>query len=110
VRRLLKIAKKQKKETKLKQEAEKFLARVPEEHVFWCQDGRILKDMKDLAEALTTMSDETFAYHSNTEKKDFSNWVRDVIGDVKLADDLQNPLDRNQAASIVASRIAALAK
>jgi hypothetical protein len=104
------MAKKQKKGVNLKQDAQKFLSRVPEEQVFWCHDGRILKDMKDLAEALATMSDEAFAYHSNTEKKDFSNWARDVIGDAKLADDLGNAPDRTQAAIIVANRIATLTK
>lgn len=53
----------------LKEQAQKFLSKVPEEYVFRCQDGRVLRDMKELAEALTTMTDETFAYHSNIEKK-----------------------------------------
>ncbi len=104
------MAKKQKQEAKLKYDAQKFLATVPEEYVFRCHDGRILKDMKELGEALAAISDETFAYHSNPERKDFSNWVRDVIGDEKLARDLENALDRNQAARIVTSRIDILTK
>ena len=104
------MAKKQKQEAKLKQEALKFLSMVPEKHVFWCHDGRVLKNMNELGEALAVMADETFAYHSNSEKKDFSNWVRDVIGDAKLADDLGNALDRNQAARIMTSRIDILTK
>ena len=104
------MAKKQRQDPRQKQEAQRFLARVPEEYVFYCQDGRILKDMKELGEALALMADETFAYHSSTEKKDFSNWLADVIGDKKLAKDLENVLDRNQAARIVTSRIAILMK
>ncbi len=104
------MARKQKREAKLKYDAQKFLTLVPEEYVFRCHDGRILKNMKDLGEALAVMADETFAYHSNSEKKDFSNWVRDVIGDEKLAKDLENALDRNQAARIVTSRIDILTK
>ena len=69
------MAKKQKQDPKQKQEAQRFLSKVPEEHVFYCQDGRILKDMKELGEALAVMADETFAYHANTEKKDFGNWA-----------------------------------
>ena len=105
-----KVARKQKQEAKLKYDAQKFLTLVPEEYVFRCHDGRILKNMKELREALAVMADETFAYHSNSEKKDFSNWVRDVIGDEKLAKDLENALDRNQAARIVTSRIDILIK
>ena len=101
---------KRQKQAKLKQDAPKFLARVPEEYVFLCHDGRILRDMKDLRDALASMSDDTFNYHSNAEKKDFSNWVRDVIGDARLAKDLENVLDRNQAAGIVVSRVTILTK
>jgi hypothetical protein len=104
------VAKRQKQEAKLKYDAQKFLSIVPEEYVFRCHDGRVLKNMKELEEALATMADETFAYHSNSEKKDFSNWVRDIIGDEKLAKDLENALDRNQAARIVTSRIDILTK
>jgi hypothetical protein len=104
------VGKKQKQEAKLKYDAQKFLAIVPEEYVFRCHDGRILKDMKELLEALAVMANEIFAYHSNSEEKDFSNWVRDIIGDEKLAKDLENALDRNQAARIVTSRIDILTK
>lgn len=104
------MARKQKQEAKLKYDAQKFLTLVPEEYVFRCHDGRILKSMKELGEALAVMADETFAYHSNSDKKDFSNWMRDVIGDEKLAKDLENALDRNQAAGIVTSRVDTLTK
>ena len=94
----------------LKEQAKKFLSKVPEEYVFRCQDGRLLRDMKELAEALTTMTDETFTYHSNVEKKDFSNWVREIIGDEKLARDLEKATDRTQAAKQVASRVGVLSR
>ena len=92
------------------EQAQKFLSQVPEEYVFRCQDGRVLRDMKELAEALTTMTDETFAYHSNVEKKDFSNWVKDIIGDEKLAKDLGKVTDRTQAAKQAASRVGVLSR
>ena len=102
------MAKKVRRDTKLKQQAQKFLAKVPEEYVFWCCDGRILRDMQELADSLSNMSDETFAYHCNSERKDFSNWVRDIIGDQKLAQDLEQALSQVQAAECVAARLALL--
>lgn len=99
-----------KRETKAQQEAKKLLAPVPEEKVFWGSDGRVLRDMRELGEALTTMSDETFAYHCNSEKKDFSNWVRDVIGDDQLARRLTLVMNRTEAASAVASRVSTLSR
>lgn len=89
----------------LRQDAERLLSRVPEEFVFWCRDGRIMRDMKDLEAALSSMTDETFNYHSNDYKKDFGNWVRDVIGDEKLARDLDKAGSRIEAARVVARRI-----
>ena len=94
----------------LKEQAQKLLAKVPDEYVFRCQDGRILRDMNELAEALATMTDETFVYHSNVEKKDFSNWVRDIIGDEKLAKDLEKVESRAQAAKQAATRVATITR
>jgi predicted Zn-dependent protease len=84
--------------------AEKSLAKAPEDKVFWSNDGRILTDMKDLMEALANMSDQNFAYHSNALKKDFSNWVRDILEDEKLAEDLEKAANREQAATVVEER------
>lgn len=92
----------------LKQDAAKLMGEVPEEQAFWCCDGRILKSMRELENALTCMADEAFAYHSNGEKTDFGNWVKDVIGDEKLARDLGKAPNRAQAAKNVTSRIAFL--
>ncbi len=89
----------------LKEDAERLLGDVPQEKAFWCCDNRILKNINELGEALTSMTDETFAYHSNAEKSDFSNWVNDVIGDVKLARDLAKSSSRAQAARRVAERV-----
>jgi len=68
-----------------KEQARKFLAQVPEEQVFWCNDGRIFRDMKELGEGLAAMSFDTFVYHVNLAKNDFSNWLRNVVKDEKLA-------------------------
>lgn len=91
-------------------QAEKFLAQVPEEHAFWSNDGRIFRDMQELKGGLESMSDQTFAYHCNESKKDFSNWVRNIIGDEKLAHDLENVSNREEAARIVAERYGYLIK
>ena len=92
----------------LRQEAERLLANVPEEYVFRCCDGRIMSNMEELGEAFIVMTDETFSYHSNEERSDFSNWVRDVIRDEKLARDMERSLNKTQATGKVTQRIAFL--
>jgi hypothetical protein len=81
------------------------LGDVPKEKRFWCHDGRFLKNLEELRAALEQMTEETYRYHSNETKTDFSNWVRDVIGEEKLARDLFNCTTPAQAAQSVADRI-----
>lgn len=90
--------------------AEKRLGNVSKEKQFWCHDGRYLKNLQELKVALEQMTEETFRYHSNEAKSDFSKWVRDVIGDDELSKDLQKSTTRKQAAKSVADRIIWLKK
>jgi hypothetical protein len=90
--------------------ARQFLSRVPDNNIFQCHDSCMIDDMGDLADKLTTMSDETFAYHVNNSKNDFSIWIRDVIGDTELADALRRADTRNEAQAMVANRVITLNK
>jgi hypothetical protein len=85
--------------------AEERLGDASQEEQFWCHDGRYLKSLEELEVALEQMTEETFRYHSNEAKSDFSNWVRDVIGDEKLSRDLQKSTTQAQAAKSVADRV-----
>ena len=85
--------------------AEERLGNVSQEKQFWCHDGRYLKNLEELELALEQMTEETFRYHANEAKSDFSNWVRDVIGDEKLSRDLQKSTTQAQAAKSVADRV-----
>jgi len=89
-----------------KEIAGKMLGEVPDGKQFYCTDGRVVKNLPELELALKEMSEETFCYHSSETKTDFSNWVRDVIGDEKLSRDLQKSTSRAQAVKKVADRIA----
>jgi hypothetical protein len=91
-----------------REEVQKILAKAPNDKLFWSNDGRVITDLRDLVDALGNMSDQNFAYHSNAIKKDFSNWVRDVLGDVKLADNLEKSDNREEAARIAGEQYAFL--
>lgn len=92
-----------------KEKAQKLLAEVPLKDAFHCYDGRVLRSMKELEDELFVMTDETYVYHWNT-KKDLSKWVRDIIGDVKLATDLEEATSRSLAAWEVATRMGYLVR
>lgn len=91
-----------------KQQALKLLDNVPDQYTFYCSDGSRLWSMRDLQDELLKMADDTFSYHSDHDKTDFSNWVKDIIGDEKLARDLAKAKGRLEAANAVTSRIVLL--
>ena len=94
----------------LRQESQKVLDNVPQDYVFYIHDGGTLANLTELGEALNSMSDEVFAYHVNASKNDFSNWVRDIIKDDRLASDLNKAANKAQAARIVSDRLATIRK
>jgi len=91
-----------------KEEANRRLGDVPDEKCFWCNDGKLIKNPGELEKALNDMSDETFRYHSGEGRNDFSNWIRDVVGDDKLARDLSKAKSRIQASKAVSQRLSFL--
>ena len=66
--------------------------------------------MRELGDELKTMSNETYAFHANAEKNDFTNWVRDIIKDEGLAKNLQKSPNQAYATKLVANRISILSK
>ncbi len=90
------------------EEAGKFLGDASPEQCFWVNNGQILKNLEELANALQSMSDETYRYHANKEKNDFSKWLSEIIGDKKLANDLLSSKSRGSALKKVRGRLESL--
>ena len=91
-----------------KEDAAAMLANVPDDKVFWCHDSRVFKNLRELADGLTNMTEETFRHHVSGEKNDFVIWVRDVIKDEVTARNINKAINRTQSAKVVATRITAL--
>jgi len=90
------------------QDVMSMLSNMPEEKVFWCNDGRIFRNMRDMGDGLSSMTEETYGYHAHADKNDFANWVRDVIRDGDLAKNISKATNRTQAAKVVADRVSLL--
>jgi len=88
--------------------AEKRLGDVPESFVFRCRDGRTFKNLRELRDALAGMENEAYVHHVTGQNNDFGRWVRDVIGDEKLATDLEKATNKSQEAKAVSARISFL--
>lgn len=93
-----------------KDEAKRYLCDAAPEQCFWVNNGPILRNIEEMANALPEMSDETFRHHVNSEKNDFSNWVRDAIGDQALANDLLSSRNKESALKKIRNRLNSLKK
>lgn len=93
-----------------KESAARFLAQVQDNVRFFCKDGQAFDSIEKLDESLKKMSKETFEFHVNSQKNDFSNWIYDIIGDVTLADSLRKAKDKKKVMKIISSRITELRK
>lgn len=54
------------------------------EKCFWMCTGQILANLAELVQVLEHMDENTFSYHVNQDRNDFSNWISDVLGQAKL--------------------------
>ena len=93
-----------------KEEAKRYLCDVAPEQCFWVNNGLILKNLDELANALPEMGNDTFYYHMNNEKNDFSAWISDVVGDKALANDLLSSRNKESAFKKVQKRLNSLKK
>ena len=93
-----------------KEKAAKCLAKVPEEVVFWCHDGQVFRDLNDLMCGFDLMTEDTFCYHANEEKNDFSCWIVDILGDEELAKDVKKAKTPKQAKKITEMRYSDLTR
>ena len=93
-----------------KDEAKRYLCDVAPEQCFWVNNGSVLKNLDELANTLPEMNHETFQHHVNNEKNDFSNWIRDVLGDQKLADDLLSSKSKASVLNKIKNRLHSLKK
>ncbi|MBI5392330.1 hypothetical protein HZA96_00540 [Candidatus Woesearchaeota archaeon] len=66
----------------------KVLKNVFHEHKFNLADGSSLFNLYELAAALKDMNGDVFSHHVNDSKNDFANWVKNVMHEHDLADQL----------------------
>ena len=93
-----------------KEEAKRILCGVDGERCFWVNNGPVLRSLDELYTALSEMGKETFSHHASKDKNDFSAWIRDVLGDQKLAEDLMKTKSKKEMAAKVKQRVQYLKK
>ena len=76
-----------------------------EQHHFHVADGTRLENLMQLMEYLEKMNDETYKFHANESKNDFSIWVKDVFENVELAENLKTANTKESAQLIIARKL-----
>jgi transcriptional regulator with XRE-family HTH domain len=88
-----------------KEGTQRYLSNVPSDKVFWVNNGPTLNNLEELAQFLKTAEENQFAYHVNSEKNDFANWVGDVIGDMVLKESISKAKTKTSMFKKVLARI-----
>ena len=93
------VAKKTKKTKKTKTTKKKSpklkIKNAKPEHYFLLLDGRPLRNLLELVEAMDEMTDEIFYHHVNEFRNDFATWTKEVFKEIELAEKLHK-LDSKQ--------------
>ena len=74
----------------IEEHGKKLQTELRPELYFRLRGGEIIKSIPGLHKALLNMSDETFTYHCNTNKNDFSIWIKEAFKEPALAKNLEN--------------------
>ena len=80
--KIVKVEKTTKEDKRLK------IKNTKPEHYFILFDGRPLRNLLELAEAMDEMTDEMFHHHVNDFRNDFATWTKDVFKEIELAEKL----------------------
>ncbi|MBI2546714.1 hypothetical protein HYV81_06060 [Candidatus Woesearchaeota archaeon] len=71
------------------------------EFYFHLSDGRVLRNVNDLLQALKSMSEHVYHHHVNAHRNDFSTWIRDIFGDYNVAHKALSAKGRHELISIL---------
>lgn len=91
---------------------DKFLSDVRPEWVFWFCNGTVARNIYELVSTIELLDEDSFKYHVNTDKmkNDFAKWISEVLGDKKLAKNLDGVLEKRKYANKIRKRIKKLEK
>lgn len=72
----------------------------PDKH-FFSVDGKQIGSIPGLIDALKSMDNVNFSHHVNSEKNDFSAWIKGCFGEQKLAAGIKNAKSKQEMIDIL---------
>ncbi len=73
----------------IEEHGKKLQTELRPELYFRLHSGEIIKSIPGLHKALLTMKEETFTYHCNPNKNDFSTWIKEAFKEPELAKNME---------------------
>jgi hypothetical protein len=73
------------------------------EEFFWVNQGPVVGSIADLRNALSSMSDDQYTFHTKRDGNDFARWVRDCHGNKECAKKLAAAKSRAGAVRVLAA-------
>ncbi|MFH2062935.1 MAG: hypothetical protein ABIJ46_02155 [bacterium] len=89
--------------------AEQYLSDVePAWRSFWFGPQLMARNLEQFSAGLDRIDDQTYDFHVRGHERQLSRWMREVVGDGALADELDRVRTRDEAAAVVRQRVAEL--
>ena len=94
-----------------REHAEHYLRDIePMWRAFWFHMHFYVKSLEEFCDGLSKIDDNIYEYHEKGHKHDMARWVREVVGDGTLADEMEKIKTREEAIRVVCDRVAELKK
>jgi hypothetical protein len=76
------------------------------DRAFILANGEKARNVEELGDKLPGIGEQVYSQHANSQKNDFSSWVKDVYGDKNLANNLAKAKNPAGAAAAIKRRLA----
>ena len=76
-----------------------------EKEYFWFHNGKSVKSVEELIIELKQIKDDVFNHHVDSERNDFSSWIKHVLKDEALAKEIEKETSKQKIISILKEHI-----
>lgn len=90
--------------------AGKLLGDVPSDKGFYLEGSGTISSIEGLYRALGEMDESQFSCYRNNEKNDFYNWIIQVVGDSRLANEVARAKTKSTTLKKIKQRMDSLKK
>lgn len=85
-----------------KENEEEHTEKIAEgEQRFFLKNGEAISSLRELRDRLSTMDEDTFNYHVSKDKNDFSSWIKEILLEPGLSEEIMHSADSKEMAETI---------